>query len=140
LPRVPRVPRVSGLVNLGLAPVGVIRLAAIEQPLQRAEMTVTFASWLGCAGALLRRGVRLADLTTDRISRRLNAGPRNGVKLPPHSGSLFFLAQCTKRADLAYSTWPTESLSDQKLSQWAPALPQRPALRDFSPAYDCLGS
>ena len=50
------------------------------------------------AGDLLRRGVRPADLTAARISRRLNAGPRNGVELP-RSGSTFSrLAQCTTKA------------------------------------------
>src|SRR6266480_5392718 len=49
------------------------------------------------AGDLLRRGVRPADLTAARISRRLNAGPRNGVELP-RSGRLFCFAQCTTKA------------------------------------------
>src|SRR5215211_2730114 len=46
---------------------------------------------------LLRRGVRPADLTAARISRRLNAGPRYGVELP-RSGGLFCFAQCTTKA------------------------------------------
>src|SRR5450759_4188093 len=49
------------------------------------------------AGDLLRRGVRPADLTAARISRRLNVGPRYGVELP-RSGRLFCLAQCTTKA------------------------------------------
>src|SRR5438445_11890148 len=49
------------------------------------------------AGDLLRRGVRPADLTAARISRRLNAGPRYGVELPRWGGRFCF-AQCTAKA------------------------------------------
>src|SRR6266852_8972950 len=49
------------------------------------------------AGDLLRRGVRPADLTAARISRRLNVGPRYGVE-QPRWGGLFSFAQCTTRA------------------------------------------